>query len=180
MGRTILKWKLQSLVQTIVATLLNKYDYPLTESEIYLHDLNLVLGIEQEECLDLIEETLEKDLNLVKDVKQVLDKIKEENEIYILTARSIKFKETTIEWLRRKSILYDKILFLNEGEKYSCNEHFDIIIEDCLKDAINWKKKVKNVIIFDRPWNKTLDVKKHLIRVKNWTEIFAKIEELKS
>lgn len=160
--------------------ILNKYNYPLIDSEIYLHDLYLVLGVKQEECIELIEKTIEKDLNLVKDAKQVLDIIKKQNEIYILTARSIKFKETTIDWLKRKSIPYNKILFLNEGEKYSCIENFDIIIEDCLKDAINWRKKVKNVIIFDRPWNKTLDVKKQLIRVKNWVEILKKIEEIKS
>ncbi len=159
---------------------LDKYDYPLTESEIYLHDLYLVLGIQQEECFELIEKTLEKDLNLVKDAKHVLDKIKNENDIYILTARSVKFRETTIDWLRRKSIPYDEILFLNEGEKYSCSEQFDIIIEDCLKDAINWSNRVKNVIIFDHPWNQTIDVKKQLIRVENWVEILEIIEDLNS
>ena len=82
--------------------------------------------------------------------------------------------------MKKKKIPFDKILFLKEGEKYSCNVSFDIIIEDCLKDAINWRKKVKNVIIFDRPWNKTLDVKKQLIRVKNWAEILKKIEEINS
>lgn len=157
-----------------------KFNYPLREDEIYLHDLYLVLGINQDECLELIEITLKKDLNLVEDAKRVLDLIKKHNEIYLLTARSDKFKETTIKWLKRKLIPFDKILFLNEGEKYSCKENFDIIIEDCLKDAINWRKKVKYVIIFDRPWNKTLDVKKQLIRVKNWAEILKKIEEIKS
>lgn len=156
----------------------NKYDFKLRESDIYVHDIYLVLGITLEDSLEIIYETLQRNLKMVAKAKNSIKKLNKDHEIYILTARDKKFTRKTLDWLDDKSIPYDEILFLNEGEKFQCKEKFDVIIEDCLKDAINWRKKVKYVILYDRPWNQTLDIKNLLIHLKNWDEIVQFIKKI--
>jgi hypothetical protein len=69
---------------------------------------------------------------------------------------------------------------LNVGEKYRANvDPLDLIVEASLVDALEWTHKVKNVLLYDQPWNRTLNVKNLTKRVYGWNEIYETIQNLK-
>ena len=91
-----------------------RYDYDLKESEIYVHDIYLVLGIPFTESKEIIEDTLSRNLKLVDNAKKSIDELKEKHKILILTARDEKFRKKTQDWLNEHSIHYDNIFFLKD------------------------------------------------------------------
>jgi len=172
---------ISDFVKTFSELAENKYDIKLNEAEIYCHDLNLVLGITKNERNQLIMETLKKDLALNHGAKETLEKLcSEGHKIYLLTARFGVLAKVTKDWLRRKGIPYTKLLQLTEGEKYNANVNLDLIVEDCLQDALEWSQKVKNILVYDHPWNKTLNVNNLIKRVYSWDEIYEEVQRLKA
>ena len=162
---------LSNFVKTFIKIVKKEYFVDLREQDIYAHDLFLVLGITEEETMELIRKTLTQDLDLMPGAKKSLNQLKSKHEIYLLTARPDDFNNLTKDWLKRKGIPYDKLIHINEGEKHQVNLELDIIVEDNLKDAIRWLNKSNEVIIFDHPWNRSFNVKKLFIRTFNWQEI---------
>jgi hypothetical protein len=170
---------ISDFVESFIKIVKNHYNTVITETDIYCHDLNLVLGITEEERDKLIKETILKGPELNLDAKQTLAKLSSEgHQIFILTARSNSLIETTRKWLKEKGISYRQLLHLKEGKKYQANANLDVIVEDNLKDAIGWSQKVKNVLIYDHPWNQTKNVRKLIKRVYNWDDIYTEIKRL--
>lgn len=156
-----------------------KYNISLTEADIYCHDLNLVLGVTQGEISELIVETLKSDLELYFGAKETTEKLlKEGHKIYLLTARYEFLTKNTLQWLNKKGVCYTDILHLSEGKKYQANVEIDLIVEDCLQDALEWTTKVKHVLIYDHPWNRTKNVRNLVKRVKSWAEIYEEVQRL--
>ena len=162
---------ISDFVKDFIIVVKKEYGLDLREQDIYAHDLFLVLGITEEEAMELIRKNLIRDLDLIPGVKESLDKLRNENEIYLLTARPDDLNNITKDWLKRKEIPYDELIHLNEGEKHQVNLGLDIIVEDNLKDAIRWLNKSNKVIILDHPWNRSLNVRKLFLRAFNWQEI---------
>jgi len=166
-------------VASFVKVVENHYNMILTEADIYCHDLDLVLGISEEERNKLVKETILSGLGLNFGAQQTLAKLSSEgHRIFILTARSNNLIGVTEKWLKEKAIPYYQLLHLNEGKKYQANVNLDVVVEDNLKDAIGWSKKVKNVLIYDHPWNQTKNVRKSVKRVYNWSDIYKEIKRL--
>lgn len=155
----------------------NEYEFNLKEEEVKYHDLDLVLGISKKEAMKLIEKTLNIDLPLIKDAKKYINLLKGDHKIILLTARHINH-QLTQKWLNQNNIKYDELYFLNEGGKYKSNINIDVIIEDNLTEALNWTSKINNIIIFDHPWNQSIDIYNNLYRVKNWREIYEYIKKI--
>jgi uncharacterized HAD superfamily protein len=172
---------ISDFVTTFIKLVHEKYGVTLTEEEIYCHDLNLVLGITKKERNGLITETLKQDLPLNKGAKETIEKLSSEgHKIYLLTARFDALAKVTNDWLKRKGIPYTELLQLTEGEKYLANINLDIVVEDCLQDALEWSQKVKTILMYDHPWNKTLNVNNLIKRVYSWDEIYEEIQRLKA
>ena len=172
---------ISDFVKTFIELVEKQYDLPLKETDIYCHDLNLVLGISKEERNELIRKTIKEDLTLNLGAKESIEKLYTEgHKIFILTARPHDLVEVTKAWLKKKDIPYTKLIQLNEGEKYLAKVDLDLIVEDNLEDAIGCSKKVKNVLVYDHPWNQTLNVKGLIKRVHSWDEIFGEVQRLKA
>ena len=170
---------ISDFVRTFVGIVEKRYDLILEEADIYCHDLNLVLGISKEETCELIRETIKEDLKLNFGAKETLVNLYSEgHRIFILTARPHDLAKVTKAWLKKKGIPYHKLVQLNEGEKYLTTVDLDLIVEDNLEDAIGLAKKVKNVLLYDHPWNQTLNVNGLIKRVHSWNEIFDEVQHL--
>jgi uncharacterized HAD superfamily protein len=113
------------------------------------------------------------DLSLEKFAKFFIKKLKDNNKIYIITARKYDSSDDTIKWLKEKGIVYDDILF-NAGNKgKACiNNNIDIMIEDSPYNVYDLLKRNVKVLLYDRPYNQEFYEGKFLHRVKNWVEIY--------
>jgi len=171
---------ISDFVENFVKVVKKHYDVNLKEGDIYCHDLNLVLGIGKQERNRLIRETLSENLKLLPDVKETLQKLSSEgHQIVILTARFSNLIKVTKSWLKKKGIPYSQLIQLNEGEKHLAKVDLDLVVEDNLEDAIGWSQKVKNVLVYDHPWNQSLNIKGLVKRVYSWNDIYREIQQLK-
>ena len=104
-------------------------------------------------------EAIYKNVDTKKNVVDVLRRLKNKgNEIYIITARGVKFKadidyyKITMDWLNSKNIVIDKLITSCYGENKvdACKrEHIDIMIES---DPYNYKILCNNnikALLFD-------------------------------
>lgn len=115
---------------------------------------------------------------------EVIKKLHDEgHEIYIMTARAClddknctveKRKETTIEWLLKNNIIYDKIIFTAEDKLDSCLEHhIDIMIDDSITNVNSVSTKIP-VICFHTYFNENCKGE-NIIRCYTWYDIYEKI-----
>lgn len=163
----------------LIATVKEKYNIVFTKKEIYCHSMNLVLGLTKKETEDLVAEALSQNIEIVKDSKSILEKLQAEgHKIYLLTARSKNTRKMTEKWLMKNGISHTQLIHLDKGEKNQINLNLDVIIEDCLQEALEWSPKVKNIIVYDQPWNQTRNIKKIIKRVHDWDEIYQEIHKI--
>jgi uncharacterized HAD superfamily protein len=157
-------------------------DYGVTvkESDIYCFDLNIVLGITKAEENKLVMDILSSNLPLYEGAKETLEQLSRDGHcIYLLTGRWSHLRDSTQYWLKEKGVPYTELHLLDVGKKYQANiGPLDIIVEDSLEEALEWTCKVKNILIYDHPWNKTLNVLGLTKRVYNWTDIYREIQRL--
>jgi len=170
---------ISDFTQRFLEIIEKKYGAKLTDADMYSYDVNLVLGIPKDEVEEVVTETLKSDLPLNPFAKETLDKLASEgHSIYILTARSNALSEYTVSWLKEKGIAYKEIFHFASGTKYLTTVALDLAVEDNLEEALELTKKVKHVLIFDQPWNKTKNVKNLVKRVHGWRELYREIQKL--
>ena len=167
--------------QALLEAIKKNYGLSLKKTDIYCFNLDVVLGITKLEEKQLIIEVLTEDLPLNPGAKETLERLSREgHNIYLLTSRYDHLRHKTQSWLKEKGIPYTQLLILNVGEKYLAKvDPLDLIVEDSLEEALGWTQKVKNVLVYDQPWNKTLNVKNLTKRVYNWDEIHTEVQELR-
>ena len=124
-----------------------------------------------------------------KFANEVIDKLKEENEIYIITARgsflSHSAEVMTIEenrnivlnWLKKNKIHYDKIIFSPEDKLDICMQNkIDLMIEDKPKN-INTISSEIPVICYHANYNEQCNGK-NIYRCYSWYDIYRKIKKI--
>lgn len=126
----------------------------------------------KEKILEVIAEDPVKD-----DFLRVLNKLKVNNEIIIVTARNETFVKTsqsmrkaTMDWLAKNNIYYDKYFddAYKEGKVKVCkDEAIDIIIDDDINNYLAFKEHGVNTLLFDDKC-KYLDI---VDRVGSWEEV---------
>lgn len=126
----------------------------------------------KEKILEVIAEDPVKD-----DFLRVLNKLKVNNEIIIVTARNEKFvkisqsmRQATKDWLEKNNIYYDKYYddAYKEGKVRVCKkEGIDIIIDDDINNYLAFKDSGIKTLLFDDK-GKYLDI---VDRVGSWREV---------
>ncbi len=169
-----------NFTQPLLDVIKENYGLSLKKADIYTFNLNIVLGVTKNEGTNLVHQTLKKDLPLIPGAKETLEKLSREgHNIYLLTGRYEFLRDITQSWLKEKAVPYTQLHMLNIGEKYRADiQQMDLIVEDSLEDALEWSQKVKNVLLYDQPWNRTLNVKNLTRRVYNWNDIYRVIQNL--
>lgn len=111
-------------------------------------------------------------------VKEVLDKIAQNNKIIIITARENELKEITINCLKTNNICFDEIIFEQKDKvKSVINNNIDLFIDDNadICKAINGIG-IKTLIM-DSRINKKKEIE-GVERVYSWRDIEKVIENL--
>jgi uncharacterized HAD superfamily protein len=171
---------ISDFVGTLLEVVRKRYGLVLAETDIYCHDLDQVFGVTKQERDSLVRETLLNDPTPNTGAKETLTKLsQEQHQVLLLTARPADLADMTRKWLERREIPYSHLVQLNEGEKHLANVSVDLVVEDNLEDAIGWSSKIKHVLVYDHPWNKSFNVNGLFKRIYSWADILEEIELLK-
>ena len=117
-------------------------------------------------------------------VTEVIEKLKEKNEIYIITARNEdglprevygKMQEFVKDWFKKYNIYYDKLIF-TKGSKlpYCLENNIEVMIEDSPINIMDIAQKIQ-VFCFDNPYNKKIEGK-NITRVYSWYDVLSAIK----
>lgn len=138
----------------------------------FFSDIKYMSDFYEEKLLEVVFEDQVKDGFL-----DVLNKLKINNEIIIVTARNEKLsrsfqnmRKATLEWLEKNNIYYDKYYddAYKEGKVRVCKkEGIDIIIDDDINNYLAFKDSGIKTLLFDDK-GKYLDV---VDRVGSWREV---------
>jgi uncharacterized HAD superfamily protein len=166
--------------QPLLRTIKETYGLALAEKDITSFSLTHLLGITRNEETQLITDILCKDLPIYPGASSTLEKLSREGHtIYLLTGRYSHLREITEAWLKDNGVPYNELHLLEMGKKYQVNiSGLDVIVEDSLDEALEWSTRVKTILLFDHPYNQTLNVKNLTKRVYSWDEIYLEIHRL--
>ncbi len=117
----------------------------------------------------------------VKDAKEILEELKKDNELYIITARSDEIREDTEDWLEENfPNTFTKIYFTNHflgndttttKGKVCNNLGIDVFIDDALPNVLDCVDPKRKVFLINYPWNQTNKLPKGITRVNSWKEL---------
>ncbi len=118
-----------------------------------------------------------KEIELIPHVKEVLDNLSENHELYIITARSNYYsnnlKKLTLEFINKNNLPIKEIYFdcFEQGKAYKCKElNIDLFIDDNINNCLEVKKLNIDVILFNNKYDS-------LKSFDNWIDILKYIKE---
>jgi uncharacterized HAD superfamily protein len=109
-------------------------------------------------------------------------KLAKDHRIIIVTARPREVKGVTIKWLKDNNIPYEKIYFTLADKHLLFDNHkekVDVFLEDHPIYIKRLAETGTKVIMFDYPWNKTVEDKPNIYHAKNWPQAMKIISKLK-
>jgi uncharacterized HAD superfamily protein len=167
-------------VRTFIPLVRERYGVALAEHDIYVHDLFLVLGITEPEAMELIRAAICSDLDLIHGAKEAIDTLNQQHDVTLLTARPEDLLEVTRQWLSKRGIRYRELLHLREGQKSAPQRAFDVVVDDHLREVIRFAGKARKIIVFDHPWNQSLNVRGLFDRAYTWEDVLAMVDAMKA
>lgn len=176
----------------IDGTITNAYDWlditneyfnkNITEDQITEYEIHQVLGIERHEYEDFYNKNkfkIHSEQKLRGDVKLIINKLSKIHNIYFVTARDKELETLTHLFLRKNEISYDDLFVL--GSHYKVDKarelNCSIFIEDNYNNAIQLSNAGFKVLLIDTNYNRK-PLNRNIIRVNDWKEIAAIINEL--
>jgi len=125
--------------------------------------------------------TYGKNILPVEGAQEVIKKLKENNELFIITARSDEIREDTKKWVEENfPNTFTEIYFTNHFLKNSttttkgkvCDDlSVDIFIDDALPNILSCAKPGRKVFLLDYSWNQTDKLPESVTRIKSWKEL---------
>jgi hypothetical protein len=110
-------------------------------------------------------------------IAEAVDKLHSIGAVDIVTARDQESTKYVINWLEHNGIKYKEYVAVDDGRD-KADLDYDIFIDDSPHNAVRMVKKGRNVLLYDQPWNKSIeDVK--VIRIKKLAEAVDIISDLK-
>ncbi len=133
-------------------------------------------GVTEEQerrALELFNEVTCKELDVVLGAIEALTVLKQGYLIILVTSRPSILVERTEDWLRRKSVPYDLLLF--EKNKHQTEYHFTYFVEDNADLALSLAEAGIHTFLFDYPWNRSIRFQPNITRVAGWSEVLREL-----
>ena len=125
-----------------------------------------------------------KNIKPIPGAREVLDELKKNNDLYVITARSENIRKDTEEWIEKYyPNIFSKVYLTNHyalngtetSKKKVCDSlDVDIFIEDNIKYAEECVGPNRKIYLLDYPWNQSDKLPQNIIRVHSWKEINIK------
>ena len=161
----------------------NNINYAIDSSKAHIEDIFKISEDDNEKFWNLYLEYYVKEYPLRDFAKEVIDKLKEKNEIYIVTARNEKglppelygtMREMTQKWINENNIKYDKLIFEKDKLAVCMENDIDLFIEDSPEKIYAISSKIPT-IVFDAAYNREVEGK-NITRAYSWYDVFNIIE----
>lgn len=155
-----------------------EYQLSLTLEDITEYELTNVIDIPADEFYEWFVKTepvIYAESPLAEGAKEVLNKWKEEFELYFISARSSSLLQVTNTWFNQNDINYHHIELIGSHHKVETAKKYnvDIFFEDKHDNAVMIHEELGiPVILFDTPYNRD-PIPDGVIRVKSWKEAEA-------
>ncbi|MEA3356881.1 MAG: hypothetical protein U9Q67_00375 [Patescibacteria group bacterium] len=122
-----------------------------------------------------------KDTQPIRNSISVIKKLKENNDLFIITSRQYCIEKETINWVEKYFPgIFTKIFFTNHYSQSGDNRkksdvcdrlNVDVLIEDSLDYAMECLKADRKIILFKCPWNIDGQIQKGIYPVNGWNEV---------
>ncbi|MCK8827206.1 hypothetical protein MWH25_05560 [Natroniella acetigena] len=154
----------------------NHFDLTERKEDVYHFGDAYGLTDEQvEEFMEVNSSKIYESADSCSHAKEVLNRLQEKGfTIILVTARIDAHNQVTLKWLERHQIPYDELIH-NENKAEACQKKgIELFIDDMLANVLAVKKAGVEALLMDMHHNR--HYKGDVIRVSNWLEIEAEIE----
>lgn len=169
-----------------------KYGTNLKPWQFYDYEYLKPFGLDRREgsrrILDYIEERA-LEIEPLKGARKVLEELKKNHELIVITGRAKNIMKTTGEWIDHyfpdifSHVVCTDVHQLNGGKDKGeiCRDlGVNLLIDDYLKYAQECSREGIRVLLLAQPWNVNEQIESNLIdRVESWDEVAEKIEMIK-
>jgi uncharacterized HAD superfamily protein len=101
-----------------------------------------------------------------------------EHDIWLVTSRPKSSRSDTELWLRENRVEFDKLKFVDTGDKVPVVRALDVFLEDSLETACAVAEAGIDSLLFDQPWNQCSKLPRRCERVKDWKDVGMYIKML--
>lgn len=118
-------------------------------------------------------------LNPMDYAVDAINKIAQEHDVFIISARFQMHYDITLEWLKKHGIYVKEVLFTEGKSKTQIckKKNIDIFVEDSVTNAIELANMGIKVILYSNEYNACL-VRKDILRCHTWTSIEETISKI--
>ncbi|CAG9619327.1 5' nucleotidase, NT5C type [Sutcliffiella rhizosphaerae] len=155
----------------------------ITLDDMKQYDLTPLMGLTEEEFwkwMDEMEPVIYKDAPLAQGAQSIVQKWKNEFDLYFISARRQHLFEITQNWFSKQAIDYNHLELIGTHNKIaSVKKHrIDLFFEDKHDNACDISEECKiPVILFDTPYNRE-PIPQNVYRVQNWLEANQVVQSL--
>jgi len=115
----------------------------------------------------------------VSGIQQRLRLVSEKYFVHFATARLMKARAATVEWLAAVGFDFQYDLhFISHGEKHTTLGAFPVAVEDDLVQALAFTDKAAASFLLAHPWNQVTDPPSNLHRVESWESLTKALLDL--
>lgn len=117
-------------------------------------------------------------LQLMEGAREVIQWLKAEHIVLLITARPEEFMDITRTWLAEQNIVYDHLIMTNFQDKrdYCCELGVELFIDDSLENAVSISKLNIPVLLYNAPYNQG-ELPKGILRQYNWQQIYQTLKQ---
>ena len=162
----------------------NKYfKKNISIEEVTQYRVDKVMGVTRDEYMDFYNKN-KFELHsgkepLRKDVKRIIKKLINTNNIYFVTAREKDLEILTYHYLNKHNIPYDDVFVLGTSYKVdtAIDLKCDVFIEDCYENALQLSDSGFKTLLIDTNYNR-FPLNKNITRVFSWNDIYNILEKM--
>ena len=96
----------------------------------------------------------------------------------VVTERQSKQRRTVLDWLKVNKVPYNTLVLVRIG-KSKAALGYDVYVDDNPIQAVKIAKTGKVCLLYDQPWNRSLEENERIIRVRSWDEVMDKLFEMR-
>lgn len=158
------------------------YNRNITEQECNTHNWEALYGVSMDTMLNEFHESYlhsYEEAKVVDNAKEIIEKLKNNHNLYFVTARNPELTEITTRWLYNNGFEEIDVYLLGSDYKIKKAKELEcnIFIEDNPSNAIQLANEGMKVLLINTNYNTAIE-HENIIRVNNWMEIEQFINDL--